>query len=341
MAKYLIIDVANSFFRAMHVTSRASSLEEKVAFSLHLTLNGIHAAWCDNSATHLVLAEEGRSWRKDFYPPYKANRAVKRATSTVKEQEELKISLEALSDLLTLFREKTNVTVLQHPRLEADDLIAGWIQHHPNDEHLIYSSDTDFHQLLANNVHQYDGVAQELHTINGILNYKGQLVIDKKTKLPKTIPDPEYILFEKIVRGDPTDNIFSAYPGVRSNGTKTKTGIKEAFADRKTKGFDFNNFMLQRWVNHNNVEHKVYDDFQRNKILIDLSAQPTDIRAIIDETVKNVTAKHMPMIGVHFLKFCGKYALLKISENSANFGIMLNSSYQPVRSILNESSEGN
>lgn len=329
MTKYLIIDVANSFFRAMHVTSRASSLEEKVAFSLHLTLNGIYAAWRDNETTHLVLAEEGRSWRKDFYKPYKANRAVKRAASTVKEQEELKVSLEALDDLLTLFREKTNVTVLQHPRLEADDLIAGWIQHHPNDKHLIYSSDTDFHQLLAPNVQQYDGVSQELHTIDGILNHKGKLVIDKKTKLPKTIPDPEYILFEKIVRGDPTDNIFSSYPGVRTNGTKTKTGIKDAFDDRNNKGYNYNNFMLQRWVDHNNEEHKVHDDFLRNKILIDLSAQPTDIRAIIDETVKSVQTKQVPMIGVHFLKFCGKYALLKISENSTNFGNMLNSSYQP------------
>jgi 5'-3' exonuclease len=327
MKKYLIVDLANSFFRAMHVTHRASSLEEKVAFSLHLTLQGISAAWREQKATHLVCVEEGRSWRKEFYPSYKANRAVKRSSATVKEQEELKASLAALDDMATFLRERTNVTVIQHPKLEADDLIAGWIQFHPQDEHVIYSSDSDFYQLLANNVTQYNGVSQELHTLNGIYDQKGNLVKDKKTLLPKTIPDPEYLLFEKIVRGDTSDNIFSAYPGARTKGSKNKTGIKEAFDDRKSKGFNFNNFMLQRWVDHNNVEHKVYDDFQRNKILIDLTAQPVEIRAIIEETVKGVTSKSNPMIGVYFLKFCGKYALLKISENANTYNGIFSSSY--------------
>ena len=34
-------------------------------------------------------------------------------------------------------------------------------------------------------------------------------------------------------------------------------------------GFDYNNFMLQRWVIPNDEEHRVIDDFERNKILID------------------------------------------------------------------------
>ena len=34
----------------------------------------------------------------------------------------------------------------------------------PNDEHCIVSSDTDFVQLLADNVTQYNGITQESYT---------------------------------------------------------------------------------------------------------------------------------------------------------------------------------
>ena len=64
-----------------------------------------------------------------------------------------------------------------------------------------------------------NGITQELHTLKGIFNDKGERVIDKKTKEYKTIPDPQLLLFEKCIRGDTTDNAFSAYPGARKKGT--------------------------------------------------------------------------------------------------------------------------
>ena len=39
------------------------------------------------------------------------------------------------------------------------------------------------------------------------------------------------------MRGDTSDNVFSAYPGVRTKGTKNKVGLLEAYAERKSKGF--------------------------------------------------------------------------------------------------------
>ena len=47
---------------------------------------------------------------------------------------------------------------------------------------------------------------------------------------------------------DTSDNVFSAYPGVRKKGTRNKVGLLEAFADKDTKGYNWNNMMLQRWV---------------------------------------------------------------------------------------------
>jgi len=217
---------------------------------------------------------------------------------------------------------------LQHAQLEADDLVAGWIQSHPADSHVIVSSDTDFYQLLAPNVKQYNGIADELHTLEGILDRKGKLVIDKKTKEPKKIPDPKFILFSKCVRGDPTDNVFSAYPGVRTKGSKNKVGLEEAFADRDKRGYAWTNLMMQRWTDHDGKEHKVLDDYHRNVTLVDLSSQPDEIKAILAECIAtNSVAKKKPMVGAQFLKFCGKFDLVKASEQAEAYASWLGASY--------------
>lgn len=326
--KYLVIDLANTFSRARHSAHRASDLETKVGFALHVTLSSINSAWRDHRADHVVVCLEGRSWRKDFYKPYKANRVVDKAALTPAEVEEDQMFWQALDELRAFFIEKTNVTVLQNSILEADDLIAGFIRTHPNDQHIIISTDTDFYQLLSENVKQYNGVQQELHTIEGVFNYKGKPIVDKKTGEPK-IPNPQWALFEKIIRGDTSDNIFSAYPGVRTKGSKNKVGLLEAFADRNAKGFSYTNLMMQRWTDHNGQEHRVLDDFERNRTLIDLNAQPDHIKEIINETIKEgCNQKARPMIGIQFMKFCSKHQLTKISDNAAEYTKFLSAEYR-------------
>ena len=174
-------------------------------------------------------------------------------------------------DFETFIKDKTNVTVLHHKELEADDLVAAWIQLNPDDNHIIISSDTDFHQLLASNVTLYDGIAKRTYMLGGVTDEKGHPVIDKKSKKPMLI-NPEYALFKKLVRGDSGDNVFSAFPGVR------ETKILEAFQDREKKGYNWNNFFMSRWVSHDGNEVQVKDRFDHNKVLIDLTAQPEVIR---------------------------------------------------------------
>ena len=326
--RYLIVDAANTFFRARHSAHRQSDTWDKLGFAIHVTLASINKAWRDQKADHVIICLEGRSWRKTFYAPYKANRAVARAAKTEAEQEEEQMFWDAFDAMKTFLSEKTNCTVLQHGELEADDLVAGWIQTHPNDHHTIVSSDTDFYQLLSENVNQYNGISDELHTLTGIFDKRGKPVLDKKTKEPKKIPDPQFILFEKCVRGDPTDNIFSAYPGVRTKGTKNKVGLEEAYGDKGKQGYAWNNLQLQRWTDHNGLEHKVLDDYNRNCILVDLTMQPTDIREKIINTVLAASEKSMPQIGMYFLKFCGKYDLIKLSEQASTYAAWMSSSYK-------------
>jgi len=154
--RYLLIDTANMFFRARHVAFRAGDTWEKVGYALHITLSAINKVARRFEADHVIFALEGRSWRKDVYPPYKRNRADARAAQTEKEQEEDQVFWETYDQFTHYLRESTNCSVIRHENAEADDIIARWIALHPQDQHTIVSSDTDFVQLLATNVNQYN-----------------------------------------------------------------------------------------------------------------------------------------------------------------------------------------
>jgi 5'-3' exonuclease len=324
---YILVDTANTFFRARHVINGDADIKLGMAF--HITLNSIKKAWQQFEGSHVIFCLEGRSWRKDYYTPYKAQRAAQRAAHTEKEQDEEKIFWEAFDTFKDFIAEKTNCTVLQNPQLEADDLIAGWIQTHPNDKHVIISTDTDFVQLIAPNVTQYNGVMEHVITDKGIFDDKGKPVIDKKTQEPKPAPNPEWLLFEKCMRGDTSDNVFSAYPGVRTKGTSKKVGLTEAFEDRNSKGFAWNNLMLQRWSDHNGVEHRVLEDYERNRRLIDLSHQPDDIKEIIVNTITTATAeqKNVSQVGIRLIKFCNLWDLKKIADQAQSYAEPLNARY--------------
>lgn len=325
--KYVLVDTANTFFRARHVVR--GDLDTKVGMAFHITLNSLKKAWNDFDADHIVFCLEGRSWRKDVYPPYKRNRQESRDALTVAQQEEEKVFWETFDEFKEFITTKTNCTVLQHPELEADDLIAGWINYHPNDEHVIISTDGDFAQLISPKVVQYNGVSNTIITHEGYFDdKKRQPIIDKKTGEPKPAPNPEWLLFEKCMRGDTSDNVFSAYPGVRVKGTKNKVGLMEAFEDKSSKGYNWNNLMLQRWVDHEGKEHRVLDDYQRNVTLCDLTAQPENIKEKIENTIKeNAQPKNIQQVGLRLMKFCAIYDMQRISDNAQAYAEPLQARY--------------
>ncbi len=325
---YILVDTANTFFRARHVINGDADIKLGMAF--HITLNSIRKAWQQFNGSHVIFCLEGRSWRKDYYAPYKRNRSDARAALNEREQEEDRVFWEAFDTFKEFISDKTNCTVLQNPQLEADDLIAGWIQSHPQDNHVIISTDTDFVQLISPNVKQYNGVMEHVITHEGIFDDKGKPVIDKKTKEAKPAPNPEWLLFEKCMRGDTSDYVFSAYPGVRTKGTSKKVGLTEAFEDRNSKGYAWNNLMLQRWTDHEGKEHRVLEDYERNRRLIDLSYQPDNIKEIIANTISQAidANKNINQVGIRLIKFCNLYDLKKIADQAQSYAEPLNARYR-------------
>jgi hypothetical protein len=87
--------------------------------------------------------------------------------------------------------------------------------------------------------------------------------------------------------------------------------------------------MLQKWTDHEGVEHRVLDDYNRNKLLCDLTAQPDKIKLLIQETIDTATTsnKNIPQVGIRLLKLCAEYDLIKISEQIQSYAEPLNARY--------------
>ena len=94
--------------------------------------------------------------------------------------------------------------------------------------------------------------------------------------------------------------------------------------------------MLQRWIDHNGTEHRVLDDYERNVTLVDLTAQPVEIRDYVDDIIKESSvAKNKAMVGAHFMKFCGKWDMQRIADNAQQFAEWLNANYAEEKDAIN------
>ncbi len=405
MTRYAIIDVANMFYRARHVVQ--GDAYTKAGMALAIMFKSLRKVHRDMKADHMVFCVEGRSWRFDDYPQYKASRKLARAAMNEREKEEDEVFNHALNDFTTYIDEKTRCTVLQSPGVEGDDFVARWVQLHPNDEHIIISGDSDFVQLLAPNVKIYNGVDDRTFTTEGVYDGFGNSMVfnvksdsgkirvsgtydeckkkhdkEMKEKEKKHIagekdrqklwessekarnlddpthairpfvavpfdyeefsfePEPEWwrkALFVKLIRGDTGDGIFSAFPGVRYNGSSKKVGICEAWEDRNGQGFNWNNFMLQSWDKLISVDSdgnkvtksvRVIDEFTINEGLIDLTKQPDRIKDLMDTVIVQAVQKEpVGNVGIHFLKFCHKHELPSISRDADYHAAYLNAGY--------------
>lgn len=304
------------------------------------------------------------------------DRATDAASRTTKEIEDDEVFAVTVKEFESFMAEKTRCTVLQQAGVEGDDFVARWVQLHPNDEHVILSGDSDFIQLINDKVSIYNGVDDRLLTIDGVFNgstgepmifnvdsasgkakVKGTYAAVKKAhdkeekEKAKRIEGyepcefswkaeadwPRKALFVKLIRGDTGDSVFSAYPGVRYNGSAKKVGISEAWEDRNGQGFHWNNFMLQSWDKLLGVDDKgnkitekvrVLDEFKINETIIDLTQQPQEVKDLLDSVIIDAVQKEpVGNIGMAFLKFCHNNALTNLSRDATDHARYLGRGY--------------
>lgn len=348
MKKNLIIDSYNLFFRALY-TINDRDIELCKGMLLHLMFMMIKNA-CDKfKPDHLVLVRDGnKSWRKEVYTMYKANRVAKlqeRTPYEIERDDTLKDLFE--NEFLPFIENKTNLTYLSYDYAEADDLIARFIHLHKDDINIILSTDNDFVQLLSDTVVIYNSMENRLITNKCVMDADKNIPIkftlkDGKISVSKTdrmindgdtiVPYTdwvEYALFCKCIRGDKSDNIFSAYPGVREKSTKKKVGIREAFEGMKAKNLAWNNFINEEWVDAFGEKHNVKNDYEFNKKIIDLNEIPAILKNGIDNYIKEQQDKERKScVGINLLKFFEKWSLLELSKNVNSLSGYFNNTYK-------------
>lgn len=337
MSKFLIVDTANQL--AMNSFVKTNDITMKISAALTLTLKNIATVFNRFNCSRVVFAMEGGSWRRDVYPDYKAHRRIKNTQISEKEKEEQEYFFSETDRFMAEVKDKTNAIVLRANKIEGDDFIARFIQTHPNDEHIILSNDSDFYQLISDNVSiynpQYNFIISKDFVLDEednpafkekiITEKKNNIVVKKKKSFTVEPPNPEYELFKKIVRGDAGDNIQSAYPRASEKGTKNKTGIMEAFNDRHAKSYHWNSFMLHEWDKIKRIDEdgftqtekvKVKDEFSINEQLIDLTKQPEHIKEIMDKAIHEEEDKSVKRnIGLPMNKIVNDLDMLTVSKN--------------------------
>ena len=331
--KFAIIDVSNLVHRAKHSVSHYDTFEECVSMTLDRLFGSLRQVYEKFGAEHCVACFDSRSWRKDVYPEYKGDRNTDTSPIKLEEREIIKQVLINLQEFLI---KRTNVTVLCHDGLEADDFVARLVQLHDDQEfeHVIVSADKDFIQLIRDGVELYDPIRMILYTNDGVIFQDGKRVMkgqdvvyrhDQKWKIkcdPKTgepeTAEPEWSLFEKCIRGR-KNNLLSAYPNV------TTKRMRAAFEDKG--GPKWNEFINAIWGDADNRQN-VRKRYDFNRRLLDLKRQPPEIITTMDEAINEALGrKPNEMVGAWFAKFCGHYRLKKLASQSATITDLLASPY--------------
>ena len=155
MKKLLIVDCGNLAYRSVHVSVNQDS-DDNYSFFLwrHLFLNSFLQTIIKFSPDRVILAiDSPENWRKELYKGYKLDRAAKRAKSNVNFDRFFPIMNTFLEDLQKTF---TNIFFMKVDKTEADDIVATVCLRSEDTRSIIVSSDSDFHQLLSNNINQFN-----------------------------------------------------------------------------------------------------------------------------------------------------------------------------------------
>lgn len=239
----------------------------------HVVLNMLRSYNHSYSSKYgkLVVCCDGKnSWRKQYFPYYKANRKKERDSSS--------IDWSSLFDLMTKIREELKeyspFSVIHIDRLEGDDCIGALVLQYDDDSknvtsmerHLVISSDKDFLQLQKNPfVDQYSPLKKEM------IRPKG----------------PDDYLKEHIIRGDTSDGI----PNIFSDDDVFTVEGKRQTPVTKKKMNAWMDYLKDGKIDSRIITEETLRNFYRNRLLIDLDYCPKELKSLVHEEYEKESSK--------------------------------------------------
>lgn len=208
----------------------------------------------------MIVCGDGGSWRKDYYPEYKAARKTNRD----KDDKDWDSIFNTFTKVRNEIKENLPFDVIHEFGVEADDIIATLVKetqdfgkHEPV---MIISADKDFIQLHKHsNVKQYSPITRKMVTHD----------------------NPTEYLMEHIFRGDSGDGV----PNVLS--------ADDTFIDEDKKQTPLSKKKIQAWIDdYDNLENvmpsQAYRNYQRNKKVIDLEEIPEEVTQKILDSYNSI-----------------------------------------------------
>ena len=242
--------------------------EADLDFVRHSVLNSLRMYrenYHDEYGELVLCCDDRHSWRRDYFPQYKAGRRTTREESPLNWTQ----IFGCFETLKTELREIFPYKFIQVENAEADDIIYALTREFEHDigKTLILSGDKDFIQLQ-----KYPGVRQ----YNPI------------TKRPVTNEDPHKYIKEHVMRGDKSDGI----PNFLSSDDTFVTGVRQKPISQKK---------MIKWVEQTPeqfcLDTEQMRNYHRNQRLIDFDFVPEEIeQKILDEyNSLNISGKKVPL----------------------------------------------
>ena len=230
----------------------------------------------------LVLADDSHGvWRKDVFPPYKANRKKSRDNST----KDWGLIFDCITTIRQELKDNFPYKYLMIDRCEADDIIGVLCEKYGDTENImIVSGDKDFQQLQRySKVKQFSPITK------------------KNIKLTKE--QAEAYLVDHIIGGDTGDGV----PNVLSQDDCFVEGIRQRPLSKKKREIIKDPLVAN--------DDEVDRNLQRNRSLIDLTYIPNEYKKQILHEFDNVEVASRAGLLTYFIN----NRLMDLEESIGDF----------------------
>ncbi len=248
----------------------------------HMILNSIRMYRTEhrNEYGEVVLTWDSKhSWRRDYFPEYKASRRKGREESNLDWDD----IFTTLNKIRKEIKENFPYKYLEVFGAEADDIIGSLCEENRDEKIMIISGDKDFIQLQKySNVTQWSPITKK--QVNGF--------------------DPTIYLKEHILKGDTSDGV----PNVLSPDNTFTDGLRQRPLTRKK---------IQSWLvgGGSDWNDEVKRNFQRKVTLIDLTQTPEELKNQIRLEYNNAPHGDRSKLLNYFMK----NKLRELTENIGEF----------------------
>lgn len=224
----------------------------------------------------VIACDDKNYWRKQLFPYYKANRKKKRDESEINWNTVFDI----FNKLRAEIKENFPYRVVVVESVEADDIIATLAMENSDEPILILSSDKDFIQLQKfKNIKQYDPIRKKWIKHD----------------------NPQYYLWEHIMRGDAGDGI----PNVLSDDDTFVTNKRQKPLTSKK---------IESYWKGEQVPDEINRNINRNKSLVDLTLIPDYVKKEIINKYNSEANKDRSKIFNYFIKYRLKNLMESVGE---------------------------